>query len=308
MRRASVDAVSLLALCGCGFMASTGDPLVEAHRAAAAEFPQNGLAAVRNTVAKGYEGIEFDVVLTQDLVPVISHDPWLDYRFCTGSDGSRLSGEESARVLIGDLTLDALTRDFVCGGLVESAMPGAAVIAEPLMTLAQLLEELRPSPQMLVHIDVKCEPGMTEGPEVFASQILDVWKSAALPNPWYVSANTTETVRAFEARSIEFAGGVPTSAVWPRFPVGADMNQVALMSELVATLGFTHLLAIIEDAGADGIAIPFQVADRAAIQSVRDAGYAVQLWTLNSRALLAEYCEWPLDGIITDMPGEAPCR
>ena len=176
-----------------------------------------------------------------------------------------------------------------------------------MITLDEVIAELRNgSPDVLVHLDVKYEPEWTEGPEVFAEEILKRWRAANLPNPWYVSANLPELIRAFEAKSD--GGDVPTSLIWPRFPPGASTVPIALASEAMNVLGFQHLIQLAKDAQADGICIAYQVADRQAIEAARAAGLKVQLWTLNDEALLDAYCRWPLDGIITDMPEAAPCR
>ena len=47
--------------------------------------PENSLAAIRNAVEKGY-GIEFDVQLTRDRIPVVFHDETLK-RVC-GAEGN----------------------------------------------------------------------------------------------------------------------------------------------------------------------------------------------------------------------------
>jgi len=52
--------------------------VVFGHRGYPAKFPENSLAGFRYAVAHGIEGIEFDVQLTKDLVPVIMHDERID--------------------------------------------------------------------------------------------------------------------------------------------------------------------------------------------------------------------------------------
>lgn len=52
-------------------------PLVIAHRGASAERPENTLAAFRRAVTLKADGIELDVQLTRDGVPVVFHDPGL---------------------------------------------------------------------------------------------------------------------------------------------------------------------------------------------------------------------------------------
>ncbi|MFP5224502.1 MAG: glycerophosphodiester phosphodiesterase [Actinomycetota bacterium] len=51
--------------------------LVVGHRGARAHEPENTLASFERALSDGADGIEFDVVLTADHVPVISHDDLL---------------------------------------------------------------------------------------------------------------------------------------------------------------------------------------------------------------------------------------
>ncbi|HYC71007.1 MAG TPA: glycerophosphodiester phosphodiesterase [Opitutaceae bacterium] len=60
-------------------------PLVIAHRGASAERPENTLAAFRRALALGADGIELDVHVTRDGVPVVFHDDTL--RRLTGRPG-----------------------------------------------------------------------------------------------------------------------------------------------------------------------------------------------------------------------------
>ena len=52
-------------------------PLIIAHRGASAVKPENTMAAFREAIAAGADGIEFDVRLTRDGVPVVIHDSTL---------------------------------------------------------------------------------------------------------------------------------------------------------------------------------------------------------------------------------------
>lgn len=53
-------------------------PLIFAHRGASAYAPENTLAAFRRAVELGAEGVELDVTLSADGVPVVIHDDTLD--------------------------------------------------------------------------------------------------------------------------------------------------------------------------------------------------------------------------------------
>src|SRR5262245_1416540 len=53
-------------------------PLVFAHRGGCAIGPENTLAAFDRGVAAGADGLELDVRLSSDGIPVVHHDPNLD--------------------------------------------------------------------------------------------------------------------------------------------------------------------------------------------------------------------------------------
>lgn len=61
-------------------------PLIIAHRGASAEKPENTLAAFRRALALRVDGIELDVRVTRDGVPVVFHDDTL--RRLTGIGGT----------------------------------------------------------------------------------------------------------------------------------------------------------------------------------------------------------------------------
>jgi glycerophosphoryl diester phosphodiesterase len=70
-------------------------PLIIAHRGASAERPENTLAAFRRAVALEADGIELDVHVTRDDVPVVFHDATL--RRLTGVAG-RVAGKSWAEL------------------------------------------------------------------------------------------------------------------------------------------------------------------------------------------------------------------
>lgn len=53
------------------------EPLIIGHRGASAVAPENSIAAFEAAIAAGADGIEFDVRLSRDGVPVIIHDDTL---------------------------------------------------------------------------------------------------------------------------------------------------------------------------------------------------------------------------------------
>jgi len=110
----------------------TRNPLIIGHRGASAEAPENTLAAFQAAIETGADGVEFDVQLSRDGVPVVIHDATL---MRTGLRPERVA----------DLTADELGRVDV-GTWFNLKMPKLAraeFAAEAVPTLAQVLELCR---------------------------------------------------------------------------------------------------------------------------------------------------------------------
>ncbi len=114
-------------------------PLIIAHRGASAEAPENTLAAFARALAAGADGVELDVQVTADGVPVVCHDATL--RRLTGRPG----------------TIARLTRD---------QLRAVRIRGEPLPALAEVLALL--AGRAVAQIEIK--HGVPEAPVVRAVQ------------------------------------------------------------------------------------------------------------------------------------------
>jgi glycerophosphoryl diester phosphodiesterase len=289
--------LSTLLVAACGDT-SAPRPTLIAHRAGSGYWPENSRTAVLESIQHRYPGIEVDVTLTRDGVPVLAHDPWLNETLCTTVTGAPLPG----RVLIQDLMLEELREGYRCGGVKNPDAPEAQVVADTLMTLDEMLDALAEAPEMLVHLDLKCEPELTPPPQAFAEQIMKRWHARGLPNPMYVDSGLPEVLEAFRAH-----GPVTTTLSWPWFPAGSSATSIVLGHEMLSRLGANDMVAAALKAGSDGVVIPYQMADRHLVEMAHREGLKVQMFSPNTRELLEYFCDWPVDVLITDFPEEASC-
>src|SRR5437764_9218142 len=76
-------------------------PLIIGHRGAAAVAPENTIVSFKRALSDGADGVEFDVRLASDRVPVCIHDP--DLRRIGLREGliANLSSSELARIDVG---------------------------------------------------------------------------------------------------------------------------------------------------------------------------------------------------------------
>ena len=114
------------------------DPLARpliGHRGASGSFPENTMLAFKQALLEGADSVEFDVRVTADGVPVVIHDATLDRT----TDGQ---GQ------VAELPLAAV-REFDAGR------------GERIPTLAQVLEELAPTPVIVEIKEVEAAPAVT---------------------------------------------------------------------------------------------------------------------------------------------------
>jgi glycerophosphoryl diester phosphodiesterase len=293
----------LFALAGCGLRNAEGQPYYEAHRGGAGEWPANSRAALEGSVAAGYDAVEFDIQLTQDLEPVIAHDPWLDEELCTTASGGSIDG----RVYFKDLQLLDL-EDYLCGGVADPEHPDAEVVEGEILSLTEALAILRLADDaMVVHLDVKYEPPHTiDDPNTFCTVVLETWFDALLENPMYLSGTQPELIRACEDAASTSGNELETSITWPYFPVNGSDSITAVTNELGFQLGFSDLISRARRSDADGVNIAWQVADRREVEDAVNAGLNVQIWTINDTDRMEAFAKWPVTSIITDYPGRAP--
>lgn len=288
-----------LLLVGCGFLDAPGDPTWYAHRGGAALWPENSRTSVAGALAAGVAGIEVDLFLTGDRVPVLAHDPYLNPTTCRTADDQEITDT----VWLMEHTLDELDALWRCGTAPDPDFPDAAVVPDTLMTFDELIEALADHPEVSVQLDVKYTENVSHDPEVFAAEILERWWAADLPNFMYLSGFSREQSRAFQARARREGREVETWLTWPYFPPEGNEVLQAIGREFAATGGFSDMLAAGEDAEATGFDVAWQLMDRRVVEAAADRGMGVAVWTVNDPKLAKTLKKWPVDVLISDYPG-----
>ena len=281
-----------------GCMNPGAEPLIEAHRAGAGYWPPNSRSAVLGTISADFDGIEIDLALAADGVPVLHHDPFLSPEHCTVKDG----GELNQRIRIDEVESTVLFEEYLCGGTPNINFPNAEVVSDPIISFDEALTALiEANPDLRVHLDVKYEDGWTHPAADFAEQILERWWAADLPQPMVVSCNTVACLTAFEDHGRLAGRDVFTVRIYPFAAVDSSSVSVGLGAEADSLLGKVDYVALVEEAGADGIAVNFEVAERHQLAAAQQAGLETSLWTVNGAAL-DFYADWPVDVLISDLP------
>jgi glycerophosphoryl diester phosphodiesterase len=175
-------------------------PLILAHRGASAYAPENTIAAFRLAHELGADGIELDVQLTRDKIPVVIHDDTVE-RTTNGK----------GRVC--DLTIAEIAR------LDAGAWKTNDYAGEPIPTLAQVFDALadwlRPVGRVracLINVELKTERFFTDGLE---QQVLNVIARYGLQDRILLSSFNPLSLRRARAIHRDIPRGLLYDAAMP---------------------------------------------------------------------------------------------
>jgi len=245
-------------------------PLIIAHRGASELAPENTFAAFQKAIEDGADGIEFDVRLTRDLVPVVYHDAKLKrLGRCKGHVSNFMSSELQ--------TLDV-------GSWFNEKNPGKSngkFSLETVPTLERLLEFLG-GYKGLLYVEMKCrEDGTDALPEAVCRTIR---QSDLLPQIIVKSFNL-EAVRRIRRLLPE----VRTAALFA--PKILDVLQKK-----------KRLLKKAQECEADEISIHFSLATEKFIRRAEKKNLPVTIWTADSPSWVKRAVNLGINAIITNNP------
>lgn len=149
-------------------------PLMIAHRGARKVAPENTLEAFRKAIKLGFDGVEFDVVITKDKVPIVFH-------------GNDLSLITRAKGLIHEMLYEDIAK-IDAGSLFDPKYAG-----EKIPRLEEALALLQDS-SMFLNVEIKSQPRGHNGIEPL---VADLIKKYGLQNRVLVSSFSPLILRRF---------------------------------------------------------------------------------------------------------------
>src|SRR2546422_1016115 len=245
-------------------------PLIIGHRGAAGEAPENTLAAFELALRQGADGIELDVHLSADGVPVVIHDPRLD-RTTSGAGRVRDHALAALRRLDGGSWFNQRHP--------AKARPRYAGLKIP--TLAEALAWARDR-NCLVYVEIK-------RPHSFQGRIV--------PYP-EIEGKVLEEIDRAGVRSL-------TTVISFDLPTLPRLRHQD--SGIALGIDFTRpLLAIrrAESLGATTLAPHWAFASKGFIGRAHRAGLRVLVWDLDQALWMRRKISDGVDGIITRYPAK----
>lgn len=245
-------------------------PSIIAHRGASALAPENTLAAFRRAIIDGAEGIEFDVRLAKDGVPVVFHD----------ADLNRVGGKQK---LVRDLTAAELQTIDV-GSWFNRFKPekaDARFSDEIISTLEQVLEFLRDF-KGSIYVELKC--GETEI-ERIAETVCEIISASPLLRQIIVKSFQLETIPIVR----RLCGEVQTAALFE--PKTATFFR--RKEDFVETARHFNV---------DQLSVHFSLATKKLMNEADKLNMPVTIWTADNPLWVRRARDLGVSAIITNNP------
>jgi len=239
-------------------------PLIIGHRGASAVAPENTMAAFREAIAVGADGIEFDVRLTRDGVPVVIHDGTLGRTGGVSQRIADLTWSEVAKVDVGNW----FSRSFA-----DETVPSLA----ELFTLFE-------SNNSTLYLEMKCDSAVEYEP--LARACCELIAQRGLKQRVVIECFQLPALRIVR----EIDSDIQTVALFE-----PSISNPSVLSD-------QSIINKATDTGAVALALHHRLARKSLVQKAKDAGMHVAVWTVDDPAWLERARTIGIDALITNDP------
>lgn len=246
-------------------------PLIVAHRGSSRRAPENTCAAFDLAIAEGAEGLEMDVRLAGDGLPVVFHDSSL----------TRITGDEITvdRLTTGELAEVSVGRWFNHSypRLADPAYENATV-----PTLESVLSRFE-GYEGVIYVELKCRP---EAAEQTAIAVTDLLSSSPMLKQFIVKSFDLDTLPVVRRVNPE----IRTAALFaPK--ILRKVRRRKRLIEMALSLGAVSL------------SLHRALVTGKFVRKAHAAGLGVAAWTVDKPRSVGRAVEMGIDALITNRPG-----
>ena len=246
-------------------------PLIIGHRGASAVAPENTMAAFREAIAVGADGIEFDVRLTRDRVPVVIHDSTLHRTAGLPQRISALSWSELKNVDVGSWF--ARKKNLPPGSFANETVPSL----RELFTLFQ-------SNNLTICLEMKCDS-------------VEEYMPLAQACSWLIKEY------GFKDRVIVECFKLPPLAVVKQ--IDAEIQTATLFEPSFSkppVLSDRRILKHATAVSASYLALHYNLTRQSLVDKAKLAGLKVALWTVDDPTWIERARTMGIEALITNDP------
>lgn len=112
------------------------------HRGARGLYPENTLFGFEKCLENNLTGFELDVVVSKDRELIVSHEPWMNHKYCLHPNGLLITENNQKSFNLFQLTVDEI-QQFDCGSKFNSDFPHQTLKKCYKPTLEELIQKFK---------------------------------------------------------------------------------------------------------------------------------------------------------------------
>ena len=279
------------------------------HRGARGDLPENTLESFKYLFKNNINAYETDILISKDLIPVITHDFRLDPSFTKDNEGNWITDEN---IIIFDLSYDELL-EFDVGSLNKLSRYGRRFVNQKTLEnqkipkLSELLElsSKNKSENLLINLEIKSTPdeeNLTPGPEEMVKLVMREVNKSNLQNKIIISSFDWRTLTEIK----NFYPEISRAYLSFQQQTGIKIkNTIYNRSPWMSYLPFFEkyeLPKIIKSQGGKAWHPYHKDITKKLVDISHQEDLPVNVWTVNEEYDMLKMIEYGVDGIMTDYP------
>ena len=279
------------------------------HRGARGDLPENTLDSFKYLFENNINAYETDILISKDLIPVITHDFRLDPSFTKDEEGDWITDEN---IKIFDLTYNEISK-FDVGSLNKLTRYGRRFLNQrslenqKIPKLSELLElsSKNLSQASIINLEIKSTPdekNLTPGPKEMVQIVLNDIKKSNLQDKIIISSFDWRILREVKNQSPEISRAYLTFQQEKGMKIKKTIYSKSPWIDHIPLTIVYDLPKIIKELGGSAWHPYYKDINKKAVKDAHDYNLPVNVWTVNDEYNMLKMIEYEVDGIMTDYP------
>ena len=279
------------------------------HRGARGDLPENTLESFKYLFDNAINAYETDILISKDLIPVITHDFRLDPSLTKDEAGNWIKDEN---IRIFDLTYDEISK-FDIGSLNKLSRYGRRFINQrslenqKIPKLSELLELSSKNllQDLLINLEIKSTPdekNLTPDPQDLVQIVLNEINNSNLKDKIIISSFDWRILREVKKQSPEIPRAYLTFQQEKGMKIKKTIYSKSPWIDHIPLTIVYDLPKIIKELGGSAWHPYYKDINKKAVKDAHDNNLPVNVWTVNDEDDMLKMIEYGVDGIMTDYP------
>ncbi len=279
------------------------------HRGARGDLPENTLDSFKYLFENNINAYETDILISKDLIPVITHDFRLDPSFTKDEEGDWITDEN---IKIFDLTYNEISK-FDVGSLNKLTRYGRRFLNQRSLENQKIpkLDELLKlssknlSQDTIINLEIKSTPdekNLTPGPKEMVQIVLNDIKKSNLQDKIIISSFDWRILREVKNQSPEISRAYLTFQQEKGLKIKKTIYSKSPWIDHIPLTIVYDLPKIIKELGGSAWHPYYKDINKKAVKDAHDYNLPVNVWTVNDEYNMLKMIEYEVDGIMTDYP------